>query len=216
MTEFALAFLVFLASHSLPTRPPLRRRLVAAIGARTFQLAYSAASLALLVWLISAAQRAPYIALWPPAVWQWHVTLAVMPVAFVLIVIGLAVPNPLSVSVRRAPADWAPSGLLRLVRHPLLWGLALWGAAHALPNGDLALVVLFGGLAVFALAGIPLVERRRKRELGTARFAELASARPGYRDLGTQALAGALGLGLFAALLALHPWLIGVDPLAAL
>lgn len=175
MTEFALAFLVFLASHSLPTRPPLRRRLVAAIGARTFQLAYSAASLALLVWLISAAQRAPYIALWPPAVWQWHVTLAVMPVAFVLIVIGLAVPNPLSVSVRRAPADWAPSGLLRLVRHPLLWGLALWGAAHALPNGDLALVVLFGGLAVFALAGIPLVERRRKRELGTARFAELAS-----------------------------------------
>jgi uncharacterized membrane protein len=216
MIEFALAFAVFLASHSLPTRPPVRRHLVAALGERPFQLAYSLASLALLAWLISAAQRAPYVALWPPALWQWHVTLAVMPVAFVLIAVGLAVANPLSVSVRRAPADWAPSGLLRLVRHPLLWGLALWGAAHALPNGDLALVILFGGLAVFSLAGIPLVERRRRRELGPARYAELAAATAGRRHLGTQAVAAAAGLGLFALLLALHPWLFGVDPLAVL
>jgi uncharacterized membrane protein len=216
MTEFALAFVVFLASHGLPTRPPVRRRLVGALGERTFQLVYSAASLALLAWLISAAQRAPHVALWPPALWQWHATLAVMPVAFVLIAVGVAVPNPLSVSVRRAPADWAPGGLLRLVRHPLLWGLALWGAAHALPNGDLALVILFGGLAVFALAGIPLVERRRRRELGAARYAELVAAGPGGRDLGVQALAAVAGLGLFALLLALHPWLFGVNPLAVL
>lgn len=216
MTEFALAFVVFLASHSLPTRPPVRRRLVAALGERRFQLAYSVASLALLAWLIAAAQRAPYVGLWSPALWQWHVTLAVMPVALVLIAVGLAVPNPLSVSVRRAPAGWAPSGLLRVVRHPLLWGLALWGAAHALPNGDLALVVLFGGLAVFSLAGIPLVERRRRRELGPARYAALAAGRQGYRDRRTQALAAVAGLGLFALLLALHPWLFGVDPLAPL
>jgi uncharacterized membrane protein len=216
LTEFAVAFVVFLASHSLPTRPAVRRRLVGAVGERAFQAVYSLASLALLAWLISAAQRAPYIGLWPPALWQWHVTLAVMPVAFVLIAVGLAVPNPLSVSLRRAPADWAPSGLLRVVRHPLLWGLALWGAAHALPNGDLALVVLFGGLAVFSLAGIPVVERRRRRELGAARYAELAAARPGYRDLAAQGLAAALGLALFAGLLALHPWLFGVDPLAPL
>lgn len=216
MVEFALAFAVFLASHSLPTRPPVRRHLVAALGERPFQLAYSLASLALLAWLISAAQRAPYVALWPPALWQWHVTLTVMPVAFVLIAVGLAVPNPLSVSVRRAPADWAPGGLLRVVRHPLLWGLALWGAAHALPNGDLALVLLFGGLAAFSLAGIPLVERRRRRELGPDRYAELAAARTGYRDLVGQGLATASGLALFAVLLLLHPWLFGVDPLAPL
>jgi uncharacterized membrane protein len=216
MTEFALAFVVFLASHGLPTRPPVRRRLTAALGERTFQVVYSVASLALLAWLISAAQRAPYVGLWPPALWQWYVPLAVMPVAFVAIAVGLAVPNPLSVSVRPAPDDWAPSGLLRLVRHPLLWGLALWGAAHALPNGDLALVILFGGLAVFALAGIPLVERRRRRELGEPRFAELAARRDGYRDLGAQLLAAAAGLALFGLLLALHPVLFGVDPLAVL
>lgn len=214
MTEFALAFVVFLVSHSLPTRPPLRRRLVAALGERGFQTVYSLVSLALLAWLLVAAQRAPYVGLWPPALWQWQVTLALMPVAFVLIVIGLAVPNPLSVSLRRAPDRWAPSGLLRVVRHPLLWGLALWGAVHALPNGDLTLVVLFGGLALFALAGIPLVERRRKRELGRERFAALARRRGPYRDGATQLLAGVAGLALFALLLHLHPVLFGVDPLA--
>jgi uncharacterized membrane protein len=214
MIEFTVAFVVFLASHSLPTRPAVRRRLVALLGERVFQALYAVVSLAVLAWLIVAAQRAPYIAVWPPALWQWQVTLALMPIAFALIAVGLAVPNPLSVSLRRAPDDWAPSGLLRAVRHPLLWGLALWGAAHALPNGDLALILLFGGLAVFALAGIPLVERRRRRELGAARFAALAARRGGSGDLRAQALAALAGVGAFVLVLWAHAGLFGVDPLA--
>ncbi len=215
MVEFLFAYLVFLLTHALPTRPPVRRRLVAALGERPFQLAYSLLSLALLWWLIVAARDAPYVGLWPPALWQWYATLALMPVAFVLMGIGVGVANALSISLWPVPDDWAPSGVVRAIRHPLLAGLALWGAAHALPNGDLVLVLLFGGLAVFAIAGMAAVERRRRAELGDARFAAIATRR-GYRDTRRQALAAALGLSLFAVLLVLHPALFGVDPLAAI
>ena len=57
--EFALAYVVFFLSHSLPVRPPLRPRLQARLGASGFTLAYSVLSLAVLSWLIGAAGRAP-------------------------------------------------------------------------------------------------------------------------------------------------------------
>ena len=55
--EFALAFVVFFLSHSLPVRPPLRPRLQARLGASGFTLAYSALSLAVLSWLIGRVAR---------------------------------------------------------------------------------------------------------------------------------------------------------------
>jgi uncharacterized membrane protein len=43
-----------------------------------------------------------------------------------------------------------PTNLKRVVRHPFLWGVALWAVAHLLTIGDAASVVLFGSYAVFA------------------------------------------------------------------
>jgi uncharacterized membrane protein len=48
----------------------------------------------------------------------------------------------------------------RIVRHPMLWGIGLLGVAHLLVNGDLAGVILFGGLAVFGFAWQSLTDRR--------------------------------------------------------
>ncbi|MFW5834670.1 MAG: NnrU family protein [Pseudomonadota bacterium] len=214
MTEFLVAFVVFLLAHVLPTRPPMRGRLVARLGERGFQVVYSAVSLGLLAWLIVAAVDAPYVELWAPALWHMHLAIALMPVAFVLMAVGVAVPNPLSISLVAEPEGWSRSGLLRVVRHPLLVGLALWGGLHTLANGALVPVLLFGGLALFALAGIPLVERRRRREHGAERDAELAGRTTGYRDTGRQALAGAVGLVAMTLLLVYHLQLFGADPLA--
>jgi len=215
MTEFAAAFVVFLATHLAPTRPPMRRRLVLGLGERAFQMAYTAISLATLSWLVVAAQRAPAVPLWPPALWQWYVALAVMPLAFVLVAIGLAVPTPHSVRIHPVPPGWRPHGVLRWVRHPLLAGLALWAAAHVPPNGELALVLLFGGLAIFAIAGMPALERRRRREAGaTARAGREAVT--AYDDRPRQLAAAVVGLLAFAGLLLAHRRLFGVDPLAPL
>ena len=47
-----------------------------------------------------------------------------------------------------------PSRLRRLVRHPQLTGVALWGLAHLLLNGDSRSLLLFGGMLVWAVAEI--------------------------------------------------------------
>lgn len=45
------------------------------------------------------------------------------------------------------------------MRHPMLWGTVIWAASHLLVNGDLASVVLFGGIGVWALLSITLINR---------------------------------------------------------
>lgn len=51
------------------------------------------------------------------------------------------------------------SRLRRKMRHPMLTGVVVWSAAHLLVNGDTASIVLFGGLAVWALAEMVLINR---------------------------------------------------------
>ncbi|MDS9467198.1 NnrU family protein [Paracoccus sp. MBLB3053] len=45
------------------------------------------------------------------------------------------------------------------MRHPQLTGFALWAFAHLLPNGDLPSFVLFGGLLIWALAEMAIINR---------------------------------------------------------
>ncbi|MCR8827410.1 NnrU family protein [Pseudosulfitobacter koreensis] len=45
------------------------------------------------------------------------------------------------------------------LRHPMLTGFALWAAAHLLVNGDVPSFVLFGGLLVWSLAEMVVINR---------------------------------------------------------
>lgn len=45
------------------------------------------------------------------------------------------------------------------VRHPMLLGFLIWTVAHLLVNGDTASVVLFGGLGLWALITMRLINR---------------------------------------------------------
>ena len=56
-------------------------------------------------------------------------------------------------------ADGMKTRIPARVRHPQLTGFALWAFAHLLPNGDLPSFVLFGGLLVWALAEIVIINR---------------------------------------------------------
>ena len=131
--EYAAAWAVFLLSHMLPARPRLRRPLVAAFGERGFVVAYSLASVAVLAWLIAAAGRAPHVPLWGWASWQAWVPNLVMPLACVLLALGVGIPNPFSIG-GAGPARFDPArpGVLALTRHPVLCGhRALVGRACA-------------------------------------------------------------------------------------
>lgn len=45
------------------------------------------------------------------------------------------------------------------MRHPQLTGFSLWAFAHLLPNGDLPSFVLFGGLLLWALVEMAVINR---------------------------------------------------------
>lgn len=216
--EFALAYVVFFLSHSLPVRPPLRAWFQARLGASGFTLAYSVLSLAVLAWLIGAAGRAPHVPLWGWAPWQVHVPLTVMGPVCLILALSIGRPNPFSFGgARNDQFDPARPGIVRWSRHPLLAALALWAAAHVVPNGDLAHVILFGTFAGFAVLGGRLIDRRKRREMGSE-WQRLRAAEKRAPLLFLRASSGTLarlvaGTVLYAALIWVHPVLFGVSPL---
>ncbi|WP_050525907.1 NnrU family protein [Pseudorhodobacter aquimaris] len=172
--EFFVAFAVFMAAHRIPTAPRSKAVLQARLGARGFTLAYSLLSTVLLIWLIVAAGRAPVVVLWDQALWQrWLVNLA-MPVALGLAVFGIAAPNPLSFGGKSTGFDPDRPGIAGVLRHPLLWALALWSTAHLVVNGTLAHVLLFGSFAAFSVFGMVAIDRRNQRVMGRQRWDALA------------------------------------------
>ena len=54
----------------------------------------------------------------------------------------------------------APTNIKRVLRHPMLTGVIVWGVAHLLANGDNRSLVLFGGLTLWAAIAIVTISRR--------------------------------------------------------
>lgn len=227
MTEYILAYAIFLLAHVIPAVPALKGRLAGLLGPRGYVVAYSILSTSLLAWLIVAALRAPYVELWQAEPWTRTLALVLVPASLVLLGAGVVSANPLSVSFVRPKTPDALPAIAGITRHPILWGFLLWSAAHVLPNGDLATTSLFGGFAVFSLVGMFAVDMKKRRSFGQVRWQELARNAPAL-PFGTAFAARARlrldramvvgGLvGLFAAaalLLGGHVALFGVDPLA--
>lgn len=63
------------------------------------------------------------------------------------------------VSVYFFAASGMQTALARKLRHPMLWGAVIWAAAHLMVNGDVPSFVLFGGIALWALASMALINR---------------------------------------------------------
>ncbi|MFK7838567.1 MAG: NnrU family protein [Sulfitobacter sp.] len=216
---FAVAFVAFFVTHSVPLRPVIKGRLQAVLGVRGFTAAYSALSLGVLSWLIIAAGNAPFVAMWAPEVWHRQATLLVMLLACLVLSFGVARPNPFSFGgAGNDRFDPARPGIVGLMRHPLLVALAFWAGVHVLANGDLAHVILFGCFAGFALMGQRLIDRRKKREMG-AEWSRLREAvgqgplLPRLLSVRGVVLRFGIGLGLYVLLIGLHPVVIGVSPL---
>ena len=214
----------FVASHLVLSSPALRAPLVARVGERAFRGLYSVVALAALVWLIRAYGAAPYVELWPHSAWARHVPLVVMPVAAILLVCGLTTKSPTAIGGGAPAADDPAPGILKVTRHPVMWAIVLWALAHVPPNGDAASLILFGALAALSAAGMPSIDRRRRKALGVAwepvarttsvlPFAAMASRRAKLRfgEIGVWRIVG--GVALYVALLLFHAPVIGPSAL---
>ena len=107
----------------------------------------------------------------------------------------------------------------------MLWGFGLWAGGHMVPNGDLRALVLFGSLALFAVAGTAIVERRSQRKLGDAwgrlsartsimPFAAIVSGRARFSVDGVMVAAAlCTALATLWLLAGGHAALFGADPL---
>jgi uncharacterized membrane protein len=222
--EFAVAFLAFLASHLLPARPRVRAALCDLVGEGVYVAIYSIVSLVLLAWLIAAAGRAPFVEVWAFAPWQMWVPNIAMPAACLLIAFGIGAGNPFSFGGHNVQAfDPERPGITGVSRHPLLLAIVLWGASHAVPNGDLAHLLLFGIFAVAGVAAMPAIDRRTRRRMGAEQWQRLAARtsllpcsalltgrwRPDPRRLSWLRLV--LAVLIYASLVLLHQPVIGVS-----
>ena len=218
-----LSWAVFLGSHAIPARPPVRAWLVAKMGRKVYLTLYASVSVVLLAWVIVAAGQAPYVEVWPYADWQAWVPNIAMPVACVLAACGIGAPNPSLAG--RGEFDAEHPGIVGLTRHPVLVALGLWAVAHMVPNGDLAHVLMFGGFAALAGLGVAAFEGRDRRRYTADQWTELTRhtsvvpclARVSGRwrpEIGKFPIWRVLaGLAVWQGLLWLHPMVIGVSPL---
>jgi len=87
--------------------------------------------------------------------------------------------------------------LRQSLRFPLAIGIILWGVGHLFANGDLASLILFGGMAAYGAAHMALG------------LANGIRPSPDMRA-GHDTLSLLIGAALFGAMTQLHPVLIGV------
>lgn len=214
--ELIAVFAGFYVLHSVPVRPPVRPWLVARLGHAGFGIAYSVLSLAMLAALFVAVDRAPYVPLWPEPPGAHWLVLAAMTAAGLILAFGLFRPNPLSFGgTETAAFDPRNPGLLRWVRHPVLAAFFMWSSGHLVVNGDVAHVVTFGSFAGFALFGMRIIDRRRRREMGDEVWRQtVAQLRAAPVAPPRDAVLRAAGtLAALAVLILLHPWFAGVGVL---
>lgn len=102
----------------------------------------TAAIIASLVLMVIGYRGADFIHVWSPPPFLTHVNNLLMLLAFYL---------------------YAASGMKTLVtrsiRHPQLTGFKAWAVGHLLVNGDLASILLFGGLLGWAVASVVLINK---------------------------------------------------------
>jgi uncharacterized membrane protein len=125
MTMLLVASVAFLATHFV-TSTPLRPALVRAMGEWPYRGVYSLVALITLGWMIWAYAQTPRDVIFSG--WR-NAPYLVMPVVFILIACGYW-RNPTMVGADKLLKSEDPArGMIRITRHPLMWGIMLWAAA---------------------------------------------------------------------------------------
>jgi len=226
MFSLLAAAAFFLAIHLLVSGTRVRDALTGRIGQGPYMGLFSLSSVAGLVWLgfafADARGQAPY---WDLTPLTRQIQMGVQLLAVLLIVPGLTTPNPTSVRQEGAldRAD-VVKGMLRITRHPFLWGVAIWAAGHLLVNGDPASLVLFGTMLLLALFGTASIDAKRQRALGpkwdafaaqtsNVPFAAIAAGRQklSLGEIGWWRIL--LAVAIWALFAWAHPYMFGVRAL---
>lgn len=145
----------------------------------------AAAALVAIVLMVIGYRMADPVFLWAGPDWLVHVNNLLMVVAVLLLGLGRS-----------------KSRLNGVLRHPMLTGVLLWAVAHLLVNGDTPSLVLFGGLGLWAVAEMVLINRAEPKW----------KKPPPGNAMGDLRLVG-ISAVVFVVIVLLHMWL-GPRPFA--
>lgn len=101
-------------------------------------------------------------------------------------------------------ASQVPGNIKRFIRHPQMTGTLFWGVAHLLSNGDSRSVTLFGGLTIWAVLEVLMINRR-----------DGEWQKPTPAAIKYDVIPVVIGAVAFAAVLYFHAALFGVSPVPA-
>ena len=204
----------FVGSHFALSHP-LRAPLVRITGEKAFPALYSLVALASFAWLVLAFRAVPPAApLWDGlAGAPWVVATLLMLLASVLLV-GSFLGNPaLPAPNAAAMAARGPHGVFHVTRHPMMWSFALWSAAHLLVSLTPRVIVLSLAVAVLALLGAHLQDRKKRMLMGAA-WQGWETQTSYWPKLGALGKAGAVpwlgGIALWLVATWTHGWLIAI------
>jgi len=180
---------LFLGVHAIPMFQGLRGSLQERFGENGYKGFYSLLALAGLALIVFGYAQARYNQpiLWIAPDWAPHLTATLMLFSLILL----------------AAADI--SGKIKtVVRHPMITGVAIWGAAHLFANGGLADLFLFGGFLLWAVTARVSMQIRESAGLITVKDGPIRN------DL----VATAVGVVAFILIIWFaHEWIIGVPVL---
>nr|WP_294849419.1 NnrU family protein [uncultured Sphingomonas sp.] len=168
LVELEMAAVAFVGGHFLLSHP-LRRQLVSAIGEKAFLGLYSLFALATFAWMIwAAAKVGPETPYWQVAPVVWILASLIIWLGSILFAGSLKGNPALPDATGKAPVIGEPRGVMRITRHPMMWGFASWAIAHAIVNPTPSGLIISEAIAVLALVGAAFQDRKKQRRYGTA------------------------------------------------
>jgi len=178
-----LGLALWIAAHFFKRLAPGARAAMTAKMGMASKGVVAAVLLLALVLIVQGFKASEFVPLYDPPGWTRHLNNLLMLGAVALFGLG-----------------HSKSRLRGMVRHPMLMGLITWGVAHLLVNGDLASVILFGTLGIWAVLQMQMINR-----------AEPAGAPWDGGSLAGDIRLGVITLVIFGVITGVHAWL-GVWP----
>ncbi|CUH38851.1 putative membrane protein [Jannaschia seosinensis] len=184
-----MSYIILILGVLLWSLAHLFKRIAPGVRARMGKGAKGLVALALVaavVLMVIGYRATDFIPVWYPPPFLTHVNNLLM--LFAVYVFGVGA---------------AKGKLSGVIRHPQLTAVKIWAVAHLLVNGDLAAIILFGGLLAWAVVEVIVINR-----------AEPSWVRPADTSWKGDAKAVVIGLVIFVVATAIHYWL-GVNPFGA-
>lgn len=165
---FALVSTMAFVGLHLIFAHPLRAFAVRQLGPGGFQLVYSLLATAGLFVVLLAYHGAPRgPALWPAGHAPIHVAFALAGWFATALFIASLFDNPGLIGADNVDLSTRiPAGVYRITRHPMMFAITIFALAHILVNASPRNVVVLGGLAVLALGGSHLQDRKKIAQTG--------------------------------------------------